>query len=249
MLGAYLSLQNSLKSPTRSQNVRGGCHRVSWGPSKYCSGSRKAGWTSSTCLCLMGKDEDTVVHRGSSWGCLLPTCCHLSWVLKPQDAPNLPPYDPQQQKSSFFKGALVHISQPLRENEGRWESPTLVGYTKPRSFLSPKYTKGPFQIQATKYIHTYIHKGRCESGSRKGPWGLSAQYMGINTLKAFLWPFWFYSLHTEKHKTQNTTPVRCYALNYLQAAESQYIRLLTTWKLKIKNMLERWLNAVPKMCL
>lgn len=27
---------------------------------------------------------------------------------------------------------------------------------------------------------------------------------------------------------QNITPVRCCALNYLQAAESQYIRLLTT---------------------
>lgn len=56
----------------------------------------------------------------------------------------------QQKERPFFKGALVHISQPLRENEERRDSPILVGYTKGRSFLSPKYTKGPFQIQATK---------------------------------------------------------------------------------------------------
>lgn len=44
---------------------------------------------------------------------------------------------------------------------------------------------------------------------------MHVQNVGINIFKAFF-----------RHKTQNITPVRCCALNYLQAAESQYIRLL-----------------------
>lgn len=67
---------------------------------------------------------------------------------------------------------------------------------------------------------------------------MQVQNVGIDIFKAFF-----------RHKTQNITPVRCCALNYLQAAESQYIRLLAMCKLKIKNMLERWLHVVPKTCL
>lgn len=77
----------------------------------------------------------------------------LSFTLRPKATGCTKPASLQSpakgEKSPLFERAPVHTAQFMKEHK-KWDSSILIGYTEPRCFWSPKHTKGPFQIQATK---------------------------------------------------------------------------------------------------
>lgn len=121
----------------------------------------KKSWTDPINMPLL----DGQRHSHSWWELtrlLVTDTLSFKWRPKATGCTQSASYNTQPKESPFFKRAPVHSSQPMKDSEGKRDSSVLTGCTKPRSLLSPKYTKGSFQVQATK------QKGRCESGAGKG---------------------------------------------------------------------------------